>query len=387
MPENTVQLPPDLARHYDAHYFRTYNGAPYERSAIWLTAFAAMADAIVRDIRPRTVLDVGCAMGFLVEALRDRGVEAFGLDVSAYAIDHVRDDIKPYCRVASAIDPLPQKYDLIICQEVLEHLTPADAERAVAQMCEATDDLIFSSTPTGFGEDTHVNVRPPEYWAGLFADRGFVRDVDFQSASILAPWGYRVRRSLEPLPRVVGDYERRLWTITQENTALRARVLETKAMLAKQDEARPVTPQAQALERTVAEQREHLDALTDRIRYMSDRETQLRTMLHAAHAQLLARDEQLRLHTASNNDELQQVIADRTAWAERMVAEAEARGRIIEQQQAAIAELERVIAERTAWAERMVAEAEARGRIIAELSARQATGGVTGLLRRLRKSA
>lgn len=389
MQEHTEVLPADLARHYDAHYFRTYNGAPYERNAIWLTTFGSIADGIVREIRPRTVLDVGCAMGFLVESLRDRGVEAFGMDVSEYAIARVRDDIKPHCWVASAIDPLPRQYDLIVCHEVLEHLSPAGAERAVDRMCEASDDILFSSTPDDFREDTHVNVHAPEYWAKLFAEQGFIRDVDFNGSGFLSPWASRFRRSIEPLPRVVGDYERRLWALTQENTALRRRALETKALMATQDAERADDERVRTLDRTVAEQREHLDALADRIRYMSDRETELRSMLHAAHQQLLVRDEMLRTRGAANADELQQVIAERTAWAERMVSEAEQRGRIIDEQQAAITELHRVVAERTEWAERMVAEAEARGRIIDELTAaapavpRQAARGLRRVFKRI----
>ena len=43
--------------------------------------FDWIAERITRDINPKTVLDAGCAMGFLVEGLRARGVEAWGVDV------------------------------------------------------------------------------------------------------------------------------------------------------------------------------------------------------------------------------------------------------------------------------------------------------------------
>ena len=107
---------------YDAYYFATGCGRPYQRDEGWLRLFGSIADRIVRDIRPSTVLDVGCAMGFLVEALRQRGVDAFGVDVSEYAIQNVHPDIQPYCWVASVTDPPPRTYDLIVCIEVLEHL-------------------------------------------------------------------------------------------------------------------------------------------------------------------------------------------------------------------------------------------------------------------------
>jgi DNA repair exonuclease SbcCD ATPase subunit len=129
-----------------------------------------------------------------------------------------------------------------------------------------------------------------------------------------------------------------------------------------------------ALERTVAEQQQHLDALADRIRYMSEREVELRTMLHAAHAQLAARDETL-LGSRGSRAELERIIAERTAWAERMVEEAQKRGRIID-------ELKLALEQRTAWAERMTAEAEARGRVIEELQSAPARTLLRRILRR-----
>src|SRR5262249_53537479 len=144
----------DLSPWYGAHYFRTYRNGPYERSPIWLGAMRLIADGIIRECQsPKTVLDAGCAMGFLVEALRDRGVDAFGFDLSPYAIDQVHASIKPFCWVRSLIEPIVERYDLIVCHEVLEHLPPQDAETAVAHLCAATDDVLFSSTPDGFSED------------------------------------------------------------------------------------------------------------------------------------------------------------------------------------------------------------------------------------------
>jgi len=81
---------------FDATYFATGCGLPYERNAHWLGFFGGIADRIVREINPRTALDAGCAMGFLVEALRERGVEAYGVDISEYAISQVHPSVKPY---------------------------------------------------------------------------------------------------------------------------------------------------------------------------------------------------------------------------------------------------------------------------------------------------
>ncbi|MBV9282960.1 MAG: class I SAM-dependent methyltransferase, partial [Chloroflexi bacterium] len=195
----------DYSKLYDESYFRTGCGSPYERTPAWLNLFAGMADRIVRSIGPVSVLDAGCAMGFLVEALRDRGVEAYGVDISQYAIDRVREDIRPYCWVGSITDPLPQRYDLVVCIEVLEHLPTGDCERAVESLCRAGNDILISASPDDFREATHFNVQPPEYWASRFAELGFLHDVEFDTSFITA-WAMRFRKRAEPLHRVIAPY-------------------------------------------------------------------------------------------------------------------------------------------------------------------------------------
>jgi hypothetical protein len=205
---------------YDEYYYAHDCGRPYQRDDEWLGFFGGIADRIVHDIAPRTALDAGCAMGFLVEALRDRGVDASGLDISPYAIERVREDIRPHCRLASVLDPLPQRYDLIVCIEVLEHLSPREAKRAVANLCAHTDDVLFSSTPLDYREATHVNVQPPEHWAEMFARKGFYRDVDCD-ASFITTWAARFRRAVGPVSAIIAGYERRLWQVQRENVEVR----------------------------------------------------------------------------------------------------------------------------------------------------------------------
>jgi SAM-dependent methyltransferase len=193
---------------FDAYYFEHCCGRPYKRDDHWLSFFGAIGDRIVSAVQPRRVLDAGCAMGFLVEALRVRGVEAEGIDLSKYAIDHVHESVRQFCRQGSIVDELTERYDLIVTIEVLEHMPPPEGEAAIANFCRHTDDVLFSSTPGDYREPSHVNVRPPEHWAELFARHAFYRDVDFD-ASFVTPWAVRFRRSAEPLPRIVAGYERR----------------------------------------------------------------------------------------------------------------------------------------------------------------------------------
>jgi SAM-dependent methyltransferase len=204
----------DTAR-YDAYYYAHDCGTPYQRNDAWLGFFDRVAAWIHRTIGPATVLDAGCAFGFLVEKLRERGVEAWGLDISEYAIARVDAAVAPYCRVGSVLEPFGRRYDLIVCIEVLEHLAPADGLLAIANLAEHTDDVLFSSTPHDYRELTHERVQSPDRWAVLFAGQGLLRDLDYD-ASYLTDWAMRFRRGEAALGQVVAGYERALWRATRE---------------------------------------------------------------------------------------------------------------------------------------------------------------------------
>jgi GT2 family glycosyltransferase/glycosyltransferase involved in cell wall biosynthesis len=147
--------------------------------------FSTMAKTIVERFKPATVMDMGCAKGFLVEHLRDLGVEAWGRDISEYAISQVREDIRPFCEVGGASDPLDRSYDLITCIEVAEHLSQAEGEEMIRHFCQHAETVIFSSSPisstaTGYEEPTHINVHPPAYWKEVFARHDFYPDLRFE---------------------------------------------------------------------------------------------------------------------------------------------------------------------------------------------------------------
>lgn len=217
----------DNLKAFDAYYFANCCGRPYARDEEWFRFFGGIADRIVSDIQPGSVLDAGCAWGLLVEVLRQKGVEAYGIDISPYAIEKVHPDVKEFCWVGSVVEPFPQVYDLMVCIEVLEHMPKDESELAVKIICEHTQDVLFSSTPFDYREATHLNVQPPEYWAELFARSGFFRDVDFD-ATFITPWAVRFRRKQLPLTRLVREYERKLFLFGKENADLRSLTLEMR---------------------------------------------------------------------------------------------------------------------------------------------------------------
>lgn len=62
------------------------------------------------NLRGKHVLEVGCAKGFVVEDLRSLGVDAWGVDVSEYAISHAPSSVQSFLRVADVRD-LPEIFN------------------------------------------------------------------------------------------------------------------------------------------------------------------------------------------------------------------------------------------------------------------------------------
>lgn len=212
---------------YGGAYYATHLGGDEEykwESESWRAFFTQVAARIIAVCPARTVLDVGCAKGMLVQALVAQGVDAYGLDVSEHAIATAHDDVRDRLRVASATVPLTRRYDLITCIEVLEHMSPRDAQDAIDVMCAATDRIVFSSSPTDLAEPTHVNVHDNRQWAGWFAERGFYRRTD-ADLGFLTPWAVLFERADLTMRDLVARYEDVLTPLISEVLAKREALL------------------------------------------------------------------------------------------------------------------------------------------------------------------
>ncbi len=174
---------------YGERYYAEYGTGShgYGREGPMPAFMAALAETLYsRWPAAHEILDVGCAYGYLVEALRRRGREAWGIDCSPWALDHASPWIRPYLSLANVGTWHPaRQWDLVVCVEVLEHLPAVWAEHAVGAFCTAARDGIVLSTPDDFTDPTHVNTRPEAYWLELFGRHGW-RKTD--AAPYISPW-------------------------------------------------------------------------------------------------------------------------------------------------------------------------------------------------------
>ena len=91
------------------------------------------------DWQGKDVLDLGCAGGFMAEALAERGAHVTGIDPASDAIDAARDHARAgKLRIAYDVgvgEALPYdeaSFDAVVCVDVLEHV--ADLHRVLSEV-------------------------------------------------------------------------------------------------------------------------------------------------------------------------------------------------------------------------------------------------------------
>lgn len=195
---------------FDKDYYKHCCGEDYSKTEHWEAFFGYIATNIINKFNPKSVLDVGCAFGYLVKALRDKGVESYGIDISEYAISMAKEGIKPYLAVQSALDDLPtsfpKKFDLVVSIEVIEHLYEEDGLHFIKKICGYSDTILISSSPYDTTEATHFNVQQPEYWAKNFAKYEFYNCINF-APTYITEWAFCFKKAASFI-NVVEDYER-----------------------------------------------------------------------------------------------------------------------------------------------------------------------------------
>jgi len=91
------------------------------------------------DWRGKSVLDLGCAGGFMALALATRGARVTGIDPAARTIDAARSQaqrqgvpIRFDVGVGEALPYEPRSFDAVVCVDVLEHV--ADLDQVIGEI-------------------------------------------------------------------------------------------------------------------------------------------------------------------------------------------------------------------------------------------------------------
>jgi cyclopropane fatty-acyl-phospholipid synthase-like methyltransferase len=142
-----------------------------------------------------TVLDFGCAKGYLVHALNLLGVPALGYDISKYAEEHAITDYV-------VTNELPTSYcDLIIAKDVLEHIPKDELVVTLQKLRQRlmAHGRIFVVVPLGDNgkfrireyemDVTHVNKEDELWWHTQFIKGGLgVEEFYYQYPGVKENW-------------------------------------------------------------------------------------------------------------------------------------------------------------------------------------------------------
>lgn len=129
-------------------------------------------------------LDLGCAYGYLIEQAGDLGVEAFGLDISSYALRQVKKVRGRAIRGrADRLPFLPNSFDVVSLFDVIEHLENPNAVMELVESVLKPEGICFLSTPDPIHfnrtEPTHIHEHPPSCWVDWLRDRGWQTAIRF----------------------------------------------------------------------------------------------------------------------------------------------------------------------------------------------------------------
>lgn len=173
-------MKPVAPEFYDAAYFTDgskSNYAPYGPGA-WADQ---LADMVWGFYHPESVLDVGCAYGFVVKLLAAKGIPAYGFDLSQFAVSEANDP-NVWVGDAASLDSY-RNVDLVLATELPEHLTEDQAHLFLGHSRQTANRALFLIAAVRDGEEmpdmahekdlSHINIKPMRWWHAAAQQEGW----------------------------------------------------------------------------------------------------------------------------------------------------------------------------------------------------------------------
>jgi ubiquinone/menaquinone biosynthesis C-methylase UbiE len=127
-----------ISREYGFDYFdgdRMYGYGGYQYDGRWVPVARNMIHHF--KLQPgHRILDVGCAKGFLVRDLKESGIDAYGIDISEYALENCDPSIVGRLHLGNAVS-LPFKtnsFDVVISINTVHNLERPDCVKAIREI-------------------------------------------------------------------------------------------------------------------------------------------------------------------------------------------------------------------------------------------------------------
>lgn len=166
----TAWTPDQRKLAYNRHYFDGGKGpvGGYSREGYWDYPVHWLTAQKIMERKPESVLELGCARGYILKRLEDAGVRVQGLEVSEHCVlTRVVRDVMLF-DITQTPWPFPDKeFDLCFDNAVLEHIPENKIDAVCAEILRVTKrglhGVDFGEHDDGF-DKTHCLFRPMEWW-------------------------------------------------------------------------------------------------------------------------------------------------------------------------------------------------------------------------------
>ncbi|MEJ2890750.1 class I SAM-dependent methyltransferase [Actinomycetospora aeridis] len=132
-------------------------------------------EAVIGDLAPGSVFEVGCGKGQWLQLLKERGFDATGGDRSAHMVEQARKVDGRVTQFDAAAIPFPDRsFDNVLTVTVLQHL--ADPTRAIAEISRVARSRVIvhemtrSAVPSALSPGTRA--RSASWFENAFAEHG-----------------------------------------------------------------------------------------------------------------------------------------------------------------------------------------------------------------------
>ncbi len=134
----------------------------------------ATLDYLIARFDVRSMLDVGCGPGGMVDAARRKGLHTWGIDGDPFM---ERPDVIIHDYATGPFPVQGRVFDLIWCTEFVEHVERQYEENYLATF-DAGRVLFLTAAPPGFPGWHHVNCQIEGYWHVRMATHGWHLDTE-----------------------------------------------------------------------------------------------------------------------------------------------------------------------------------------------------------------
>ncbi len=181
-----------ISKQFGRDYFdgdRNYGYGGFRYDGRWIPVAKAMVEHY--GLKPGArILDVGCAKGFLVHDFMKvlPGSEAYGIDISEYAIQNAMPEVKDRLQVGDALAlPYPDKsFDLVVSINTVHNFRAYDLEKALKEIERVGKQHKYIVMDSYRNEQEKVNLLywqltcecffTPEEWEWFFQKSGYTGD-------------------------------------------------------------------------------------------------------------------------------------------------------------------------------------------------------------------